>query len=579
ASSIALSYLLAIGVSTLVAFSVTPALGYLLLRDGGKVSSGPLGRFALRTFDSTTGALMSHRRRALAGAAVLAALVAGLLVPQIAGTVRVNTPTDRNLLVRWQASPGTSLEESTRVVTEAAAAVRGISGVDDVGATVGRAVQSDERVNVDASELWIRLASSADYGSTTAAIRQALAGVPGSSSDLMSYQQDRIQNVESDATNNLVVRVYGIDLDTLQRKAEDVRAAISGVAGVRNAAVVGSRTEPTLQVEVNLQAAEKYGLKPGDVRRDATTFFSGLPVGSLYESQAVFDVVVLGDPALRRSTQDVSNMLLDTATGDQVRLGDIADVRLASTPTVIKHDSTSRYVDVVAGVSGNGAGVAQAVASRVRSLAMPLEYHAEVLGNLASDQAANLRELGVVLGVLAGLVLLLQAAFRSLRLAALTVACIVLSAAGALVAAWFTGGLQSLGALGGIMAVLAFAARNLTLLIRDAQTLSASHGSQTAAVTAAARARFAPAALVAAAVGAMMLPLIVAADVPGAEVLHPLGATVLGGLVSTMVVTFLLGPPLLAPFIRPLIRGPDDIEDDEGPAVELVGAASRRVPA
>jgi Cu/Ag efflux pump CusA len=244
-------------------------------------------------------------------------------------------------------------------------------------------------------------------------------------------------------------------------------------------------------------------------------------------------------------------MLLDTPAGDQVRLGDVASVRLAPAPTVIEHDSTSRYVDVVADVRGRDSGaVVRDVQPRVGRVPMPLEYHAEVLGNLAAQQSDNLREVGVVLAVLAGTLLLLQAAFGSLPLAAAAMACIALAGTGGVVAAWAAGGLASLGALVGFLAVLGFAARGLIVFIREAQQLRATAASGREAALAAARSRSGPLLLSAAVTGAMMLPLVVARSAPGAEVLHPLGSVVLGGLCSATVVVLFLAPALVAPLLR-----------------------------
>jgi Cu/Ag efflux pump CusA len=496
---------------------------------------------------------------------VFAVLVISL-VPQLTSSVRLSTPADRNLLVHWQATPGTSLTEMARVVRDATRRVRAIPGVVDAAATVGRAVQSDERVNVDAAELWVRLDAAADYSATASRIGRALGTYPGVRSDVMTYGQDRLQNVEAETAHGLVVRVYGIDLGALQQKAEQVRAKIASIAGVQHASVVTVPTQPTLQVEVNLQAAEKSGLKPGDVRRDATTFFSSLPVGSLYLDQAVFDVVVAGTPTLRQSVQNVSDMLLDTPAGDQVRLGDIASVKLAPAAAVINHDATSRYIDVTAAIAArDSSAVVRDVDSAIKSVPMPLEYHAEVLGNLAAQRNDDLRELGVVLAIIAGTALLLHAAFRSLRIAALVLVCVALSGAGGVVAAWFSGGLASMGALVGFLAVLGFAARNLVIVVRDAQQ---SRGS--GALLRAATDRVGPAVLTAAVTIAMMIPLVAAGTAPGAEVLRPLASVVLGGLISTVLVTVLLAPALLAPHVSGRPHASDDADHDSTP-VELTG--------
>src|SRR5207244_13420632 len=118
-------------------------------------------------------------------------------------------------------------------------------------------------------------------------------------------------------------------LDVLQSKAEELRQRISKVRGVSQPRVQSLAEQPTVQVEVNLAAAQRYGLNPGDVRRTATTYFSGLLVGQLYEEQKVFDVVVQGMSSTLSTPAAVADLLIDTPTGDQVRLGDVATVRVA----------------------------------------------------------------------------------------------------------------------------------------------------------------------------------------------------------------------------------------------------------
>ena len=140
--------------------------------------------------------------------------------------------------------------------------------------------------------------------------------------------------------DELVVRVYGADLAKLRDTADDVASMLSTVTGVLSPRVEPQVTQPTLQIEVNLAAAQRHGLRPGDVRREATTLISGLPVGNLYEEQKVFDVVVWGGPAIRQSLSDLEQLRIDTPSGSQVRLGEVATVRIAPDPAAI--DSQQR---------------------------------------------------------------------------------------------------------------------------------------------------------------------------------------------------------------------------------------------
>jgi len=550
-----LSYVVAVAASTAVALTVAPALALLLLRNHeAEPRRRPLDRLAGRLFDRSVPWLAGRPLLAIGAVAILAA-AALMAVPNISQQSLLPSPQDGSLLIHWQAEPGTSLPEMTRITTQATRQLAAIRGVRAVGAHLGRAITSDQVVNVNSGEIWVTLKDSADYQSTLKAIQGVLANYPKMASHVVTYPQDRVREVQSGATDALVVRVYGSDMDMLQQKAEELQRRIAKVPGVVDPKVQVQARQPTLQVEVNLAAAQKYGLNAGDVRRTATTYFSGLTVGQLYEEQAVFDVVVKGTPATISSPGALTNLLIDTPSGGQVRLGDVATIRLVSEPTSITHDSTLRSIDVTAGVAGRGLDdVLNEVRGLVESTPMPLEYHAEVLNGpiQARSQALQLAGLGLAAAIV--ILLLLQAALNSWRLAGLVFLTLPLAAAGGVVAALLVGGLMSLGAVMGFFTVLGLAARNGVVLagsFRSLQTDGEPIGQET--VARATRERAGPIALTALATAALLLPAALFGDIPGAEVLKPLAAVVVGGLVtSTVLALFVL--PALYPRLAPLAR-------------------------
>src|SRR2546426_822039 len=474
-----LSYVVAVAASTAVALTVAPALALLLLRNHeAEPRRRPLDRLAGPLFDRSVPWFAGRPLLAIGAVAILSA--AGLVaVPNISQQSLLPSPQDGSLLIHWQAEPGTSLPEMTRITTQATRQLAAIRGVRAVGAHLGRAITSDQVVNVNSGEIWVTLKDSADYQSTLKAI----------------------------------------------------------------------------QGELNLAAAQKCGLNAGDVRRTATTYFSGLTVGQLYEEQAVFDVVVKGTPATTSSPAALANLLIDAPSGGQVRLGDVATIRLLSEPPSITHDATLRSIDVTAGVAGRGLDdVLNDVRAQVESTPMPLEYHAEVLnGSIqARSQALQLAGLGLAAAIV--ILLLLQAALDSWRLAGLVFLTLPLAAAGAVLAALLVGGLMSLGAVMGFFTVLGLAARNGVVLagsFRSLQTDGEPIGQET--VARATRERAGPIALTALATAALLLPAALFGDIPGAEVLKPLAAVVVGGLVtSTVLALFVL--PALYPRLAPLAR-------------------------
>jgi CzcA family heavy metal efflux pump len=546
------SYLLAILASMAVALVVTPALTLLVF--GGvplERRRPPLLRWLQRGCAAVLTRLIFRFRLAYVGIGVIA--LAGLAVlPQLNGRPMLPAAQDRNLLIHWDAAPGMSRPEMDRITGRAARELRTVPGVRDVGAHLGRAVTSDQVVDVNSAELWVSIDPRADLPRAVAAVRQVVNGYPGLAHSLVAYPEERIRQLRTGENEPVVVRVYGENLQVLRAKADEVARALAGVRGVVAPHVDGQSTQPTVEIETNLAAAQRHAIKPGDVRRAAATLLSGVTVGNLFEEQKVFDVVVWGEPAVRHSLTSIRDMLIDTPAGGRVRLGDVATVRIAPNPTAIQHDAVSRYVDVVAEVRGRSLGaVTHDVEQRVRSIQFPLEHHAEVLGASAERHEGRLRLLSIAVAAAIGILLLLQAAFGSWRLAALVFLTLPLALVGGGLAAiaLTRGEMTSLGSFAGFFAVLAIAVRNGVLLLRHYQGLE-QEGEEFGAglVLRGAEDRAAPVALTALTVAVGLLPLLWFGGIGGLDMVRPLAAVLLGGLVTSTVVGLVLLPFLYLQF-------------------------------
>jgi Cu/Ag efflux pump CusA len=539
------AYVVAVLASTVVALTVTPALTFMLLRkESPQHRTSPFVRGAHRFFDRTFPVYARRPRWAYATLAfLLLILAAGAGALQVSGGTTLSSPQDRSLVIHWESAPGTSLPEMVRITSRAVKELSGVPGVEHIGAQLGRAITSDQVVNVNAGQIWITLGDDADYDKTVAAIQRILRAYPGLRSDIATYPQDRVRIAEIGTSDPVVVRIYGNDLDALRSKAEEVRKSISAVPGLVQPKVQILTEEPTLEVRVNLEQAQKHGVNPGDVRRTAATYFSGLLVGNLYQEQKVFDVVVRGTPSLLTGPASLDDMMIDTPNGDDVRLGDIAEVRVVPFPTVIRHDATQRSLDVTAGVRDRDlVAVLNDVRDRVGKMAMPLEYHAEVLSTVAERQNDNLQAALIAIGALIGIFLLLQAALGSWRLAAAAVLTLPLSVAGGVLVAFFAGGIMTLGALLGLFAVLAIAVRNTVVLLSSHERLrgAGAMGLDLDSVTSATREKSGTIVLAAAATVAVLIPLLFL----GSGMLRPLACVVIGGLVSSTLLTVFVIPAL-----------------------------------
>jgi Cu/Ag efflux pump CusA len=345
----------------------------------------------------------------------------------------------------------------------------------------------------------------------------------------------------------LVVRVYGEDYGVLRRQAERIRRGLAGIRGLPDPQVDLPAEQPTLEIEPKLAAARRYGLKPGDIRRAAGTVVNGLEVGSFFEQQKVFSVVVRGVPASGSSLTSIRNIPIDTPGGGQVRLGDVAGVRIAPNPVDIRHDAVSRYVDVRGGVGGRDLGSVTAdVQHRLQRMSFPLAYHAELLGP-SGETPGRFPRLAITAAV--AIFLLLQAAFGSWRLATLAFVTTPAALVGGLLVVIAEGGEFSLGAAVGLLTVLGIASRNVVVLIVHLQRLrERSDATFDAAleqlVLRGARERFVPIATTAATIALALTPFAVAGDIAGNEVLHSTASVVLGGLITSTALNLFVVPAI-----------------------------------
>jgi CzcA family heavy metal efflux pump len=548
-----LSYLLAIAASMLVALFVTPALSLLLL-PGAPVerSDPPLTRLLQRGYERALAPVVHTPRRALlAGASAMVVMLLGLAMVPLLSQDLAPSFKDTDLLIRMEGTPGTSHPEMTRIMAQASRELRELQGVRDVGGHVGRAVMSDQAVGVNASELWVSVDPSADYDKTVASVQEVVGGYPGLNGEVLTYPKKRIDAVLTGGDDGLVVRVYGQNLEVLRSKAEEVRQLLTRIDGTSNQQVERLVEEPTLEIEVSLAKAQQIGIKPGDVRRAAATMLSGIQVGSLFEEQKVFDVVVWGAPEARHSLTDVRGLLVDVPGGGQVKLGDVADVSIKPALSVIRHDAVSRSLDVTASVSGRNFGaVVNEVENALKNIQFPLEHHAEVLTDRTDRQVAQQRTL-IMAGIAAIVIfLLLQAAFGSWRLAAVTFLTLPLALVGGVLAMLAGGGVVSLGSLVGFVLVLGIAVRNGVMLVSRFQRLERDEGEAfgPGLVMRGARERLSPILFTAVATALALVPLLVLGNVPGHEILQPMAVVVLGGLVTATLLNLFVAPALYLRF-------------------------------
>ena len=556
---LALSYSLALLASMVVALTVTPALSLIFFRKPSSLNhrESPLVPPLQRGYDFILRRIIYRPRRAYATVAAVA--MVGLLALPFLGQSLLPSFKERDFLMHWLTKPGTSHPEMVRITTLASKELRSIPGVNNFGAHIGQALLADEVVGIDFGENWISVDPSVDYDKTVDRIEKVVEGYPGLFRDVLTYLKERIREVLTGSSDAITVRIYGQDLELLREKAEEVNGILADIPGVIENHVDLQEDVPQVQVEVDLDAAERHGLKPGDVRRAAAWLVAGEEAGDIFRGGKAYDVQVWSLPKTRKNLTDLRNLSLDTPAGGHVRLKDVADVTIVSTPNVIHHEGLFRNIDVGANVSAGsdlGAVVGE-LEDRLEDIKWPTEFRSEMLGEFTERQAAQSRLLMFAVAAAIGIFFILQASFGNWRLATLAFVTLPIALVGGVIAAYLGGGVISLGSLVGFLTVLGIVARNGIMLISHYQHLEKHEGMAFGPelILRGAKERVVPIMMTVLTTGLVLIPLIVAGEIPGQEIEHPMAVVILGGLVTATLLNLFVVPTLYLHLGRSRRRG------------------------
>ena len=487
------------------------------------------------------------RRPKRAYAAVTLVLLCGIGVTPGLGQSLLPTFKERNVFLHFITAPGTADAEEVRMVESVMKDLHTIPGVESYGSHIGQAFLGDETSGVNFGELWISISPKVDYDKTINRIQEVANKYPGLRHNVYTYLRERTDEVLSGSGDAIVVRIFGPDLDKLRDNADHIKGMMGGIKGMVELHQDLEVNVPQVEVEVDLEKARQYGLKPGDVRRAAATMMAGEEVGDVFRDGKAYDVVVWSTPASRANVDSVLNMPVDTPNGGRILLSDVASVKVAPTPNVIQHDGGSRYIDVGANVEGRDlASVVGELKSKLDTVSFPREYHAELLGEYAERQNAQRNILLYGLGGALLILILLRLCFDSWRLSALALWVLPSALIGGVVAAFLAGRVISIGSLVGFLTVLGIAARNSILLISRYQYLERYEGEPFGPnlVLRGSRDRLSPILMTTLATALALIPLVVLGAAPGHEIEHPTAVVIVGGLVTSTLLNLVAVPPL-----------------------------------
>jgi CzcA family heavy metal efflux pump len=548
-SPLATVYVLAALISPLIAMTVTPALIYILLSNFSiKEKEPPFLPWIRHHYGKILLVFIKIKGKFHI---LIPTVLLGLTLATLPFLGQELLPSfkERDFLMHWLLKPSSSGEEVVRTSKEVGKELLTIPGVRNFGTHAGRAIGADEVVGMYFAEHWVSITPSVDYDKTQKAIEEAVHNYPGLIRDVQTYLKERIREVLMGSSHPLVARIYGPDLKGLRDIAEEVRKKLSEEVEGLSTVYVGLQTEiPQIQIQVDLEKAKQYGIKPGDVRRTASTLIHGVELSDRHDSDKVYEIMMWSSPEIRNSPQDLEKLLISTPYGDYVELGKVADVTIAPTPNVVQRENNSRYIDVDADILGRDiVTVAEDMENVIRSMELPLEYHVEIIGE--SKEIKENKQNILFASIIAIIVILfiLYLTFNSWRLAFITFVTIPAGLSGGVLFVYLIdGAILSLGSLVGFLTVLGVATRNGIMMIGHYQHLENEEHEPfgLALIIRGATERIAPILMTTLATGLALIPIIIAGKIAGHEIEYPMAIVIIGGLITSTLLNIFVTPAL-----------------------------------
>ena len=553
---LSISFLLAVGLSLLVAMSATPALCVLVMaRHMPKSEAAFLQRLKRRQLQATQ--WLSGRPRALV-AIVLVSGVAGIIFLPLLGARLLPDFRENYLIAHASLRPGISLAETTRVGGLISKGLMAIPGVKSVAEQIGRAENGQDPDAPNKSEFEVQIDPRQGHSANEidAAIRDVFDDFPNQLVEIYSVLAERIGETLSGESAPFSISVIGSDLDADDRVGAQIVEVLQHLPDSGSVRLIVPPREVELHVELLPEQLAIYGLQAADVLQTINAAYHGSVAAELNQADRSVPVVV----RIARAAADpeaVGALLLRGRDGAMTPLATVARIRTALARSLIDHQDGLRRQIVVASPKGSDqAGYAQSARSAVAAkVQLPpgvfLRY-----GGAAEAQAAARNELLLhSAAALVLIVLLLALAFGSARHVLLVLLSLPSTLLGGVAAVALTGGTLTLGAMVGFVALFGMAARNTILLVSHYDHLVHVEAQPWNLATASrgAEERLTPVLLTALLTGLALLPVALQLHQPGHEIEGPVAVVILGGLVSSTLVSLLLIPPLAARWLRPSI--------------------------
>jgi cobalt-zinc-cadmium resistance protein CzcA len=494
-------------------------------------------------------AVLRHRRLALVSA--LAGLAVALASLVFIGTEFMPRLDEGSILLETRKLPGISLTDSVEISRRIETTLRTFPEIADVTIKIGRPDFATEAMGINEGDTylalrpmreWTRFRSKAEL---IDALDKELSKIPGLNYDFTQPMAMRVDETVSGVKADLAIKIFGDDFATLDNLAEQVVRVVGSVRGTADPQIELTSGVAELSVRVRRDQLARYGLNVKDVQQAVEAGASGATISEIIEGQKRYSVALKLPAEYRRDPEAMRDILLHAPDGEQVTLGQVANVSVTRAAQVINREEGQRRMVVMSNVSGRDLGsFVGEVQDRIRrKVSLPPGYSITYGGQFENQQRAT-RRLMLIVPVVVGIVfLLLYLTFHSFKQSLLVVGNIPFALVGGIAALWVRGMNLNLSASIGFIALFGVAMLNGVVLVSAINQLRAAGESTYSAVIGGSRKRLRPVLMTACVASFGFIPMALSTST-GAEVQRPLATVVIGGLLSSTLLTLFLLPTM-----------------------------------
>lgn len=556
----ALTVVFALIGSLILSLTYVPAAMTFLLRGRVAESESIVIRFAKRWYRPALEYVGRNRVKAI-GLALALLIVSGIIFPFL-GSEFIPRLDEGSLAVQIQRLPSVSLTESVKISTDAERVLMSFPEVATVVSKTGRAEVATDPMGVDLSDVYVALKPHSEW--TTAKTREELVekmaealekNVPNGVFSFSQPIELRVSELISGVRSDVAIKLFGDDLGTLKKTAEQISRVVSQVNGAEDVKVEAVSGLPQLQIKPDRAALARYGINVEDVNNLVESIVAGKNAGLVYEGEQRFNLVVRLNEETSRDVETIKSLTVSAPNGARIPLVQLADVALVEGPAQISREDTRRRIVVELNVRGRDIGsfVKEAHERMESQVKIPAGYYVRWGGQFENLQRASARLLIVVPLALFLIFILLFTTFGSVRQALLIYTGIPFAIVGGVLALASRGMPFSISAGVGFIALFGVAVLNGVVMVSHINRLRQQGKSIEDAVKEGAETRLRPVLMTALVASLGFIPMAIATSA-GAEVQRPLATVVIGGLVTSTLLTLLILPTLYRLFERERVR-------------------------